>query len=206
MDGCAQPRQLLHATCNLLSLYQTEGALVQARPSVQQLLQLPYVARYVECYVQQMLQLADAQGQAGLQGGLLPFQPGARWGPLNCHLELLFDMRGLSMTCSTPLPIPCCQHAPDLQYNMVSLVVAVLLDVDQATTEGRVHDVYLLCRPQATLMVKGCSVALQPAGASAADAATTDLRGPPGESPAVEGGSSDEGAAEQDQKTVAGPK
>ena len=57
------------------------GALVQARPSVQQLLQLPYVARYVECYAQQMVQLADAQGPGGLQGGLLPFQSAARWGP-----------------------------------------------------------------------------------------------------------------------------
>ena len=87
MEGCAQQRQVLHATCPLLSLDQRRGALVQERPSVQQLLQLPYVARYVECYAQQMVQLADAQGQAGLLGGLLPSQSAARWGPLKCHLE-----------------------------------------------------------------------------------------------------------------------
>ena len=55
-------------------------------------------------------------------------------------------------------------------------------------------------------MVKGCGVAINPAGAPAEDAATADLKGAPSEPPAMEGGSSDEGAAEQEQKTVAGPQ
>ena len=95
---------------------------------MQQLLQLPYVARYVECYAQQMVQLADAQGQRGLQGGLLPFRLPARWGPLNCHLELLRDMWRPSFTRSTPLTTPCCQHAPDLHCHIEELMVNVLLD------------------------------------------------------------------------------
>ena len=138
MDGCAWPRQLLHATCPLLSVDQKGDARVQARPSVQQLLQLPYVARYVECYAQQMVQLADAQGQGGLQGGLLPFQfAPTRWGPLKCHLELLGDIWRPSLTCSTPLTVPCCQHAPDLQLKTASLMVDVLLDVQSRRSSNK---------------------------------------------------------------------
>ncbi len=56
------------------------------------------------------------------------------------------------------------------------------------------------------MMVKGCSLAFKPAEAPAEAAATAHLKGAPGESPALEAGSSDEGAAEQEQKTVAGPQ
>ena len=162
MDG-AQPRQLLHAACPLLSMDQKGGALVQARPSVQQLLQLPYVARYVECYAQQVVQLADAQGQGGLQGGLLPFQPAARWGSLECHLELLRDMWRPSMTHSTPLTTPCCQRAPDLQCSTASLMVDVLLGVEcrRSSNDSRmsprcISPVQATCNPDGQGLQCGC--------------------------------------------------